>query len=317
MDAGKDAWEISLNPPGARFHASKCDSVYGSFSNPLTGGTGYCSIERTYDNDSMRFIADYTLDNGNMIYASYSEGYMPGNTNNSVLGSGAAALEAETTEVMEFGTKSSFMDGRLKINAAVFNQDFLNKSVATSEVGAAGQASIVTLVQPTVEMSGYEFDISYDLSDSLSLGVSVGHIEGDDPASDLEYNVSGQNDSSSISLTHRGMLGKIPAITVLRANTVGDDIQSERALNCGTIPLYEGCAQNGGTNQITNPEYTLANLNINLMVSENAKVSLFVDNLTDKEYRYGSFGDITTTLGTIAWFSGPPRTTGISFTVNY
>jgi hypothetical protein len=35
------------------------------------------------------------------------------------------------------------------------------------------------------------------------------------------------------------MLGKIPAITVLRANTVGDDIMSERALNCGTIPLYE------------------------------------------------------------------------------
>jgi len=29
------------------------------------------------------------------------------------------------------------------------------------------------------------------------------------------------------------------------------------------------------------------------------------------------FGDITATLGTIAWFSGPPRTTGISFTVNY
>ena len=317
MDAGKDAWEISLNPPGARYHASKCDSVYGSFSNPLTGGTGYCSIERTYDNDSMRFIADYTLDNGNMIYASYSEGYMPGNSNNSVLGSGAAALEAETTEVMEFGTKSSFMDGRLKINAAVFNQDFLNKSVVVSEVGAAGQASIVTLVQPTVEMSGYEFDISYDLSDSLTLGVSVGHVEGDNPASDLEYNVSGQNDSSSISLTHRGMLGKIPAITVLRANTVGDDIMSERALNCGTIPLYEGCAQNGGNNQITNPEYTLANLNINLMISENAKVSLFVDNLTDEEYRYGSFGDITATLGTIAWFSGPPRTTGISFTVNY
>jgi outer membrane receptor protein involved in Fe transport len=81
--------------------------------------------------------------------------------------------------------------------------------------------------------------------------------------------------------------------------------------------LYEGCSQNGGNNQITNPEYTLANLKINLMVSENANVSLFVDNLTDKEYRYGSFGDITTTLGTIAWFSGPPRTIGFGFTLNY
>ena len=48
------------------------------------------------------------------------------------------------------------------------------------------------------------------------------------------------------------------------------------------------------------------------MISENAKVSLFFDNLTDEEYRYGSFGDITATLGTIAWFSGPPRTAGIN-----
>ena len=318
MDAGKDAWEISFAPtPGARYHASKCDPVYGSFSNPLTGGTGYCSIERTYDNDSMRFIADYTFDNGNMIYASYSEGYMPGNTNNSVLGVGAKTLESEITEVIEFGTKSLFMDGRLRFNAAVFNQDFSNKSVVSSALDVNGQAIIINTIQPTVEMSGYEFDISYDLTESLVLGVSVGHIEGDNPASNLEYNVSGQNDSSNISLTHRGMIGKIPTVTVLRANTVGDDIMSENPLNCGPIPLYEGCAANGGTNQITNPEYTLANLNINLMLSEKAQVSFFVDNLTDEEYRYASFGEITANLGTISWFSGQPRTTGISFTVNY
>ena len=318
MDAGKDAWEISFAPtPGARYHASKCDPVYGSFSNPLAGGTGYCSIERTYENDSMRLIADYTFDNGNMIYASYSEGYMPGNTNNSVLGVGAKTLEAETTEVVEFGTKSSFMDGRLRFNAAIFNQDFSNKSVVSSAIDANGQSTVINTIQPTVEMSGYEFDISYNLTESLVLAVSVGHVEGDNPASDLEYNVSGQNDSSNISLTHRGMIGKIPTVTVLRTNTVGDDIMSENPLNCGPIPLYEGCAANGGPNQITNPEYTLANLNINLMVSEKAQVSFFVDNLTDEEYRYASFGDITTTLGSISWFSGPPRTTGISFTVNY
>ena len=318
MDAGKDAWEISFAPtPGARYHASKCDPVYGSFSNPLTGGTGYCSIERTYENDSMRFIVDYTFDNGNMIYASYSEGYMPGNTNNSVLGVGAKTLEAETTEVVEFGTKSSFMDGRLRLSAAVFDQDFSNKSVVSSAIDANGQSTVINTIQPTVEMSGYEFDISFDLSESLVLAISVGHVEGDNPASDLEYNVSGQNDSSNISLTHKGMIGKIPTVTVLRTNTVGDDIMSENPLNCGPIPLYEGCAANGGPNQIINPEYTLANININLMLTDKAQVSLFVDNLTDEEYRYASFGDITTTLGSISWFSGPPRTTGISFTVNY
>jgi len=316
MDAGKDAWEIV---PGEepRFHASKCDPIYGSFSNPLTGGTGYCSIERSYENDSMRFIVDYTLDNGNMIYGSYSEGYMPGNTNNSVLGVGAKTLEAETTEVMEVGTKSSFMDGRLRLNAAVFTQDFLNKSVVSSAIDANGQATVINTIQPTIEMNGYEFDLSYDLTDSLVLGFSVGHVEGDDPNSDLEYNVNGQNDTHNISLTHRGMLGKIPAVTVLRANTRGEDINSERALNCGPLPTYPGCAENGGPDQIVLPEYTLVDLNVNLMVTDNATVSFFVENLTDEEHIFASFGEITTTLGTISFLSGPPRTTGISFTVNY
>ena len=66
--------------------------------------------------------------------------------------------------------------------------------------------------------------------------------------------------------------------------------------------IYEGCAANGGTNQIINPEYTLANLNINLMLSEKSHLSLYVDNLTDEEYRYASFGDVTTTV--ISWFNG-------------
>jgi hypothetical protein len=63
MIAGADAWEVDLFTGGLRYQASKCDSEYGSFSNPLLGGTGICSIERTYENDSMRFIADYTLNN--------------------------------------------------------------------------------------------------------------------------------------------------------------------------------------------------------------------------------------------------------------
>jgi outer membrane receptor protein involved in Fe transport len=113
------------------------------------------------------------------------------------------------------------------------------------------------------------------------------------------------------------MLGKIPAVTVLRANTRGEDINSERALNCGPLPTYPGCAENGGPDQIVLPEYTLVDLNVNLMVTDNATVSFFVENLTDEEHIFASFGEITTTLGTISFLSGPPRTTGISFTVNY
>lgn len=317
--AGLDAWEVNLATGGARYHASKCDPVYGSFSNPLFGGTGLCSVERTYENDSMRFIADYTFDNGNMIYASYSEGYMPGNANDSIIATGVVALPEELTEVMEIGTKSSFMNGKLQLEAAIYSQDFLNKSSITGGTTASGTPTIVTTIQPVVEMEGYEFDLTYQLSDSIYLGMGYAYVEGDEGA-DLEYNVFGSEDGSyNLSLTHTGMLANIPTTTVLRSYTTGENIDStyktSPGMNCNPVPTYSGCISNGGNGHLTMPEYTLVNLNVNMMVSESTTVNLFVENLADEEYSFAGFD--TSGIGYLMFYSGPPRTAGISFTRNF
>jgi iron complex outermembrane receptor protein len=318
MIAGADAWEVDLFTGGLRYQASKCDSDYGSFSNPLLGGTGVCSIERTYKNDSMRFIADYTLNNNNMIYASYSEGYMPGNANDSILGVGISAQEAETTEVIEIGTKSKFLNGRLSLNAAYFDQDFLNKSITIGGTTAAGAPTVQTVVQPVVEMSGYEVDLSFNLTDSLVLGISVGHVEGDDEG-ELEYNVAGANDTHSISLTHTGMIGDIATTTILRSYTASEDIMtsdtSSPGLDCTAIPSYSGCLSNGGSGHLTIPEYSLLNLNVSMNLTEKATVNFYVENLADEEYSFAGF-DLSS-IGMHAFYNGPPRTSGISFTVNF
>ena len=318
MIAGADAWEVDLFTGGLRYQASKCDSEYGSFSNPLLGGTGICSIERTYENDSMRFIADYTLNNNNMIYASYSEGYMPGNANDSILGVGISAQEAETTEVIEIGTKSTLLNGRLSLNAAYFDQDFLNKSITVGGTTAAGAPTVQTVVQPVVEMSGYEVDLSFNLTDSLVLAISVGHVEGDDEG-ELEYNVAGANDTHSISLTHTGMIGEIPTTTILRSYTASEDIMtsdtSSPGLDCTAIPSYSGCLSNGGGGHLTIPEYTLLNLNVSMNLTEKTTVNFYVENLADEEYSFAGF-DLSS-IGMHAFYNGPPRTSGISFTVNF
>lgn len=318
MIAGADAWEVDLFTGGLRYQASKCDSEFGSFSNPLLGGTGICSIERTYKNDSMRFIADYTLNNNNMIYASYSEGYMPGNANDSILGVGISAQEAETTEVIEIGTKSTLLNGRLSLNAAYFDQDFLNKSITVGGTTAAGAPTVQTVVQPVVEMSGYEVDLSFNLTDSLVLAISVGHVEGNDEG-ELEYNVAGANDTHSISLTHTGMIGEIPTTTILRSYTASEDIMtsdtSAPGLDCTAIPSYSGCLSNGGDGHLTIPEYTLLNLNVSMNLTEKTTVNFYVENLADEEYSFAGF-DLSS-IGMHAFYNGPPRTSGISFTVNF
>ena len=224
-----------------------------------------------------------------MIYASYSEGYMPGNANDSVLGVGISAQEAETTEVIEIGTKSSFLNGRLSLNAAYFDQDFLNKSITVGGTTAAGAPTVQTVIQPVVEMSGYEFDLSFNLTDSVELGLSIGHVEGDD-VGELKYNVAGANDTHSITLTHIGMIGEIPTTTVLRSYTASEDIMTSNTtspgLDCTAIPTYSGCLSNGGGGHLTIPEYTLLNVNVSMAITEKATVNLYIENLSDEEYSF-------------------------------
>jgi iron complex outermembrane receptor protein len=320
MQPGMDAWAIDLATGSAKYQASKCDPVYGTFSNPMVGGDGYCRVKRTYKNDSMRAILDYSFDNGNMVYMSFSEGYMPGNSNDSLTASGVVALPEELTEVFEIGTKSSFLDGKLNVNAAYFNQDFLNKSIAVGATTSSGVPTINTVIQPVVEMSGYEMDLSYNLSDSITLSAFLGHVEGDDEGV-LEYNVAGAGDTYGFTVKHDGSIAGLPTSTVFRSYTAGEDIMTSDTTNgAGTagdiaaIPTYSGLLANGGNGHVTIPEYTLYNLNINMMVTDKVKVALYIENLTDEEHSVSAFNQAS--IGSIAFFNGPPRTAGISFTVD-
>ena len=73
-----------------------------------------------------RFVVDYTMNEDVMFYASYATGFMAGGYTEtcSTAYSCGYPYDPENNTNIELGMKGDFMDGRLRLNVAIFNTEF-------------------------------------------------------------------------------------------------------------------------------------------------------------------------------------------------
>ncbi|MGS2724862.1 TonB-dependent receptor [Porticoccus sp. GXU_MW_L64] len=107
-------------------------------------------------------------------YATYSTGFRSGGFN--APGLGLAQFEDEYLQNLEFGLKSTLLDGDLIVNAALFASEsddyqffFVDASTAAQFIGNLDEVSII----------GFDADIRYNASDSLQLFGGIGITETD------------------------------------------------------------------------------------------------------------------------------------------
>lgn len=90
----------------------------------LTGSPQYLTFEET----TGRIGLDFQLDDDKLLYAFYSTGYKPGGFNPPVnpVFQGDIAFEFDQEEIRSFeiGSKNNLLDGRMKLNGAVFMYDY-------------------------------------------------------------------------------------------------------------------------------------------------------------------------------------------------
>lgn len=110
----------------------------------------------------------YKLSPDALVYASYSRGNSPGGFN-----SGGAALinfEPQNVDAFEIGLKSELLDKRLRLNAAVFANDYSNlqffQAVTINNVNTQ-----VTLNAAKARGRGIDLDASAAVSSDIRLGV--------------------------------------------------------------------------------------------------------------------------------------------------
>jgi iron complex outermembrane recepter protein len=114
----------------------------------------------------------YKIDSQKLVYATYSTGFRPGGNNRRA---GIDPYDADTLDNYELGFKTTWLDRRLRINGAIFYEDFNDVQYGLSPAGLAG----VTLIYNAgnARIYGLESDFSLKVTKGLTLSGSGTYID--------------------------------------------------------------------------------------------------------------------------------------------
>ncbi len=146
-------------------------------------------LERQDNYWAPKFTTEYFFNDDVMGYFSWSRGIKPGGF--SLLTSGAFGLDAnldgefdeiefepERLDVWEVGTKTTLAEGRLRLNGAMFFQDFKDKQVTVQKVTGGTTGTEVVNISGS-EVRGMELDATWMATDNLRLQVGYTFLDSE------------------------------------------------------------------------------------------------------------------------------------------
>jgi iron complex outermembrane recepter protein len=114
----------------------------------------------------------YKFDNQKLVYATYSTGFRPGGSNRRP---NINPYTSDTLDNYEFGFKTTWLDRGLRINGAIFYEEFNDLQYGLSPVGNAGVTNIYNA--GNARIYGAEADFSFRIIDGLTLSGSGTYID--------------------------------------------------------------------------------------------------------------------------------------------
>lgn len=265
--------------------------------------TGY-DAEQSWHNFSPKLSLDYKLSADHLLYASTSRGFKSGGFNGR-LTSFAQPFDPETMWSYEVGSKSMLNNDNVRLNLAAFYNDYKNFQLSRFSIdpdtGAflslfenAGKATIY----------GAEMELSAVLTDALTLNMNAGYLGGgyDELIGDFDEEISDKRELVNAPKWN-GRLGLEYWMDLDSGSLSWSVSASYRSKTYLTVSSSEVLAQSA---------YTLMDMSVTyLSDDEQWQVSLYGNNVTDKEYRQHGF-DLSASPGVQLGYYGAPRTYGLN-----
>ena len=250
-----------------------------------------------------------------MIYANLSTGFRSGNFNSDLFFGDLSALtsvDSEEVTAFELGSKSTLMDGRLQLNAALFYQDVSDKQGITYDSNLAAPVSrLISLGD--ADIYGVELELLAVPTDNLELSLGIGWFDGEikaDPGY-IVYTAAGDE------LTLDGSELGSPDLMVNGVASYNIPLNDGAVVTLQTDFSYHSEGVGTGGNEYNYSEAkTLVNARVFwVSASEKWEVQAYVKNVFETEYidnTYGSAGS-DYVLGNM----GMPRWAGVKVGMNF
>jgi iron complex outermembrane recepter protein len=178
-----DQWLLSI---GGRQSWEEKDVKIGQFASSLgcMGFTGSdprtCDFNFMDDEDWSNFTyklnVQYLVDDDTQIYGSISRGFRSGGFNaRQNAGSVPGPYDEEVVDAYEVGIKTDLADGKLRINAAIFNNQY--EDLQRTVVGPDGFQTVSNAADATIQ--GAELELSWLIADSLLFQANFGYVDAE------------------------------------------------------------------------------------------------------------------------------------------
>lgn len=278
----------------------------------------------SFDNISGNFTVAFQANDDINAFLRYGTGYRSGGFNGEDFDT--PAFFEETVEQLELGLKSTWWDGRLRVNGSLYTYIWEDIQLANTD-SSDGVASTRILNAGEADRWGGELEIQVAPVDDLVVGISYAYINGDfDEYTDVcgtvgpcvdgveaavrPYSPSNQLNVSADYLFAKTRYGDVTGF--VRVNW--QDQWAENALWSGNIDGQAVAYPSGVMDErtVVGARLSLENIKVG---DATMRVTLFGENLTDDDYPVYSinFG----ALGIITEQYGAPRTWGVELDYEY
>ncbi len=309
----KDAWVSRIRSgPVPGFYAG--DNLDGADVVPGEGVTGGSIDERTLVFSDEPFALEWTDTSPRVgvqweptpdtnLYAFWAKGFRSGGVNFRVTtltpadGSSGAptAFDAEEQDSFEIGLKQDFMDGRARLNIALFHNtiDNMQRETNVPDVGSGVQQVIVNAGEAVIQ--GAELEARFSVTDNFMITGQVGYTEGEYDRVTADLNGDGLVSAADADLEIPRLAPWTYGINFIYDLDIANGVLTSRLGYNHRDEAFYNDANTGWLN-----EADIVDANFTYTPEDaNWSFAVYGNNLTD-EVTYG--GD--TVLPNLPWFGG-------------
>lgn len=213
---------------GINGHANRGCTIDGVVQAPCSENAANIDDVSKGDGNTYKFSINYSLDDDKMVYFTYSEGYRAGGVNRARnAGSFLSKYAPDFVDNYEFGWETTFMDGRMRFNGAVYSMNWDDFQLSYNDYDIA----ILTIIQNigNAETTGLEFDLAFAATDDLMLTFAGSYNDAKLKESfwtDLEDEDAGEPPTASAG-------AQMPYVPEIKMTATG-----RLQMNYGSLPGY-------------------------------------------------------------------------------
>jgi len=288
------------------------EEVIDTFGTPFAVNSNFDS-KGDWSRFSPHVALNYDLSDDVMVYGSYSNGFKSGGVDmradKSLNPTIDKPYDPEIVDTVELGIKSELLDGRMRLNWAVFYSDYQDMQVTVQRVVESGISSqVLNAGESTVK--GFEVETIFAATDSLNFTGMVGFIDAEFDS--VVYTEPATGETTDV--TNAWSFQNTPELTY----NLGFNKTFETAMGqivwSGNYAFRDDTQMFEAPSALDQDSYGLLNTSVVWYLNDGKwNVGLHGKNLSDKEYRVGGY-NFGPTFGddAVVGYYGDPRTVSLS-----